>query len=127
MRPLWGSLLICVAVAAATAAPLPSPARAEVDRLMWKLEASGCDFYRNGSWHMGAEAKAHLLRKLSYLEDKNLVQTTEQFIELAASTSSTTGQVYLVKCGAGSPVQSRVWLLSQLQAMRTAEPAIDKR
>jgi hypothetical protein len=122
MRPLWGGLLICVAAAAAAAAPLPPPARAEVDRLMSKLEASGCDFYRNGSWHTGAQAKAHLLRKLGYLEDKNLVQTTEQFIELAASTSSVSGQPYLVRCGSGAPVQSGVWLRFELGALRTAGP-----
>jgi hypothetical protein len=123
MRPLWGGLLIWVAVAAATAAPLPPPARAEVDRLMSKLEASGCDFYRNGSWHTGAEAKAHLLRKLSYLEDKNLVQTTEQFIELAASTSSISGQPYLVRCRDAPPVQSGAWLQAELRLLRTAGPA----
>lgn len=120
MQPLWGSLLICVAVTAVTAAPLPPPARAEVDRLMSKLEASGCDFNRNGSWYTGAEAKGHLLRKLSYLEDRNLVQTTEQFIELAASASSVSGQPYLVRCGNGAPVQSSAWLQSELRVLRTA-------
>ena len=68
----------------------------------------------------GAEAKSHLLTKLKHLEDRGAVQSTEQFIELAASRSSMTGQPYLVKCGNGAPVQSATWLLSQLQDMRTA-------
>ena len=86
---------------------------------MSRLEASNCEFNRNGTWYPAAEAKSHLLRKLKYLEDRGLVQSTEQFIERAASTSSTTGQPYLVKCGNRAPVQSGTWLLSQLQAMRS--------
>jgi Family of unknown function (DUF5329) len=48
------------------------------------------------------------------------VETTEQFIERAASSSSTTGQPYRVQCGNSAPVQSGTWLLSQLQAMRAS-------
>ena len=87
---------------------------------MSRLEASGCEFNRNGTWHTAAEAKLHLLSKLKYLEDRGAVQSTEQFIDLAASSSSTTGQAYLVKCGNGAPVQSGTWLLTQLQVMRSA-------
>ncbi len=88
-------LLTCVAIATtAAAAPLSPAARAEIDALMSKLEASGCEFNRNGNWYPGTEAKSHLLRKLKYLEDKGMVQSTEQFIELAASSSSMTGENY---------------------------------
>ena len=72
---------------AATATPLPPAARAEVDALLARLQSSGCEFNRNGSWHSGAEAKAHLLKKLDYLEGKNLVTTAEQFIARGASGS----------------------------------------
>ena len=87
---------------------------------MARLEASACEFNRNGTWHKATEAKSHLLRKLKYLEDSGAVQSTEQFIELAASESSMTGQPYLVRCGNGAPVQSGAWLRSQLQVMRSA-------
>ncbi len=117
-------LLSCVVVAAATAAPLSPATRAEIDALMSKLEASGCEFNRNGAWYSGKEAKAHLLRKLKYLEDKGMVQSTEQFIELAASASSTSGQPYLVRCGDAIPIQSGTWLLSQMRAMRSTAPAM---
>jgi hypothetical protein len=60
------------------------------------------------------------LRKLKYLEDRGMVQSAEQFIERAASRSSTTGQPYLVQCRSGAPVQSGTWLLSELQAMRAS-------
>ncbi len=118
-------LLTGVAIATtAAAAPLSPAARAEIDALMSKLEASGCEFNRNGNWYSGTEAKSHLLRKLKYLEDKGMVQSTEQFIELAASASSMTGQPYLVRCGNGIPIQSGTWLLSQVRAMRSAAPAM---
>jgi hypothetical protein len=45
----------------AGAGPTPMTVRAEVDALLGKLESSGCQFNRNGSWHSAAEAKAHLL------------------------------------------------------------------
>ena len=124
MRRILTTLLACAIVAGAAAAPLSPAARAEIDVLMSKLEASGCEFNRNGNWYSGAEARLHLLRKLKYFEDKGLVQSTEQFIELAASSSSVTGKPYLVRCGDGVPVQTRNWLLSQLQIMRTAEARV---
>lgn len=120
MQRLLLFLLACSFVAVGTAAPLALAARTEIDGLMSRLEASACEFNRNGTWHTATEAKSHLLRKLKYLEDRGVVQTAEQFIELAASSSSTTGQPYLVKCGNGAPVQSGTWLRSQLQAMRTS-------
>ncbi len=86
---------------------------------MSRLEASACEFNRNGSWHTTADAKSHLMRKLKYLEDRGAVQSTEQFIELAASGSSMTGKPYLVKCGKEAPVSSATWLRGQLQLMRS--------
>jgi hypothetical protein len=111
---LAGLALVCVAQAGA----LTPAARVEIDVLLKRLETSGCQFNRNGSWYPGPEARAHLQRKLEYLENKGLVETTEQFIERGASRSSMTGRAYLVKCGTGPPVESRVWLTRQLQAMR---------
>lgn len=100
------------------AAPVAAPVRSEIDALLSTMQASRCEFSRNGSWFAAPEAKAHLLKKLDYLEGKNAVQTTEQFIELAAASSSTSGQPYLVKCGTAAPVQSRQWLLMQLKLLR---------
>src|SRR5512144_799088 len=119
MRRLLTILLTCTVAAAAGAAPLSPAVRTEIDGLLSKLETSGCEFNRNGTWYSAAEAKSHLLRKLKYLEDKGMVRSTEQFIELAATSSSMSGEPYLVRCGNGVPVQSRMWLLSQVQAMRS--------
>jgi hypothetical protein len=113
-------LLAWLSATVAFAAP-PAPAgQTEIDGLLGRLEASGCEFNRNGSWYPAAEAKTHLLRKLNYLQDRGIVQTTEQFIERAASGSSMSGQPYLVKCGSGVPIESGKWLRSQMQEMRSA-------
>jgi hypothetical protein len=61
-----------------------------------------------------------LLRKLEYIEDIGAVQTTEQFIELAASSRSTTDQPCGVERGNGAPVQSGGRLSSHLQVMGSA-------
>lgn len=82
------------------------------------LQAPGCQFYRNGSWHSGTEAQAHLRRKLEHIEDKNRVRTTEDFINRAASASSSSGEPYRVRCGASPAVESKVWLQDQLKAIR---------
>ncbi|MCZ8014467.1 MAG: DUF5329 domain-containing protein [Limnobacter sp.] len=102
----------------ATAAPTSAPVRAEIEALLTKLQASGCQFNRNGSWYTGSEAKAHLLRKLEYVEGKGTVQSTEHFIELAASKSSFSGRSYQVRCGGQAPVASQVWLIQQLAVVR---------
>ena len=120
MKRLLLVLLTVTFAAAGNAASLSPTAKAEIDGLLSRLEASSCTFNRNGTWYPATEARSHLLRKLKYLEDRGAVQSTEQFIERAASSSSTTGQPYLVQCGNSSPVQSGTWLLSQLQAMRAS-------
>jgi hypothetical protein len=119
MRRLLVFLLASAFVAAGSAATLAPVARTEIDTLMARLEASGCEFNRNGTWHAAADAKSHLLRKLKYLEDRGSVETTEQFIELAASGSSMTGKPYLVKCGNAAAQESATWLRAQLQLMRS--------
>lgn len=109
--------------AAGFAAPVTPAVRAEVDAMLARLAASGCGFNRNGSWHTAAEARAHLLGKLEYLEGKDLIQTTEQFIERAASGSSVSGKPYLVKCGNAAPVESRLWLATELKVIRASGKA----
>ena len=120
MKRLLLFLLTGTITLAGNAASLSPAARTEIDALLSRLEASACTFNRNGTWYPATEAKSHLLRKLKVLEDRGTVQSTEQFIERAASSSSTTGQPYLVQCGSGAPVQSGTWLRSELQGMRAS-------
>lgn len=119
---LAATALLCASQAAAD--PMAPPIRAEIEALLTLLEVSACEFNRNGSWYSAREAKAHLLRKLEYLEKKNAVAKTEQFIELGASTSSLSGKPYLVKCPDADPVASSEWLLAQLKAIRSIQPGL---
>jgi hypothetical protein len=124
-RRAWARWPVLVVVlsgvwGAAFAGPTPAPVRAEIDAMLNRLETSGCQFLRNGSWHDGARAKAHLLDKLAYIEKRGTVQSAEQFIELAASRSSLSGRPYQVRCGGQAPVESRRWLGEQLTALRGA-------
>jgi hypothetical protein len=114
--------LACTLASAAFAGPTPAPVRAEIDALLARLQAPGCQFNRNGSWYSGPEARSHLLRKLEAIEGRVTVQSTEQFIQLAASGSSVSGKPYLVRCGAVAPVESRKWLTDQLVLVRSAAP-----
>ncbi|MFY9510493.1 MAG: DUF5329 domain-containing protein [Rubrivivax sp.] len=113
---LTGLLGTLSAVQAATAPEV----RAEVDRLLSRLRSAGCRFNRNGSWYSGDDAVQHLSRKRAYLEDKGALQSTEDFIQQAASQSSVSGRPYLVQCGDAAPVQAGSWLREQLAAMRKA-------
>ena len=87
------------------------------------LSTSGCQFQRNGDWHDATEARAHLQRKYDYLLKKDKVDTTEQFIQRAASQSSVSGQAYRVKC-AGKEQHAADWFGGQLRKIRsTGKPA----
>jgi len=113
-------ILVTLATAASPtfAADLPATSRAEIDALLNRLGASGCQFNRNGSWYSSADAKAHLAKKLNYLMEKNKLDGTEQFIKLAASSSSMSGTPYQVRCGDSQPVASQTWLTTELQTIR---------
>ena len=100
------------------AASLPPASRAEIEGLLSRLAASGCQFKRNGSWHNAEEAQAHLRRKLDYLEGRGWVGSTEQFIERAATKSSLSGKPYQVQCSNEAPVTSSQWLHTELHALR---------
>jgi hypothetical protein len=113
------AMLLCLLATAALADATPAPVRAEIDVLLARLENSGCEFDRNGTWASGAQAKDHLLRKLSYLEGETTLKSTEQFIDLAASSSSVSGKPYQVKCGNDAPVESRQWLGRELATIRS--------
>lgn len=112
------ALGLLISAAWAQGADLTPAARGEIDALLTRLAASGCEFQRNGSWHAGEQARAHLLRKLDYLLDHDAVASPEQFIERAATRSSVSGRPYQVRCGATPPVESGTWLAGQLRALR---------
>ena len=102
----------------ATAAPSGTTQR-EITGLMQALETSGCRFQRNGTWYDAVAARGHLQRKYDYLLKRDMVDSSEQFIERAASRSSMSGKAYKVSC-TGTPEQdASAWFLQQLRRLRT--------
>ncbi len=95
-------------------------AKREISHLFHYLEQSGCEFQRNGTWHGAGKAAGHLKKKYVYLLAKELVPTTEAFIERAASKSSLTGRTYRVRCAGSPAMESRVWFAAEL--LRTRKP-----
>jgi hypothetical protein len=97
----------------------PTPeAQLEIAHLFSYLQASGCQFYRNGTWYGSSEAVSHLNRKYQYLLGKGLVASAEDFIEKAASESSMSGRAYRVRCGSGPAVNSADWFRVELERYR---------
>jgi hypothetical protein len=123
MKKLAAALLLALPVAA-LAQPvvpgIPAPAQAEIDHLFDYISHSSCQFNRNGSWHDMVAAKAHVNTKYEYLKERGKIDSTESFIENAASRSSFSGKDYLVQCGASQPVPSATWLKSELARYRKA-------
>lgn len=115
-------LTLLVAGTACSAAELSAASRSEIDALLDRLGTSGCQFNRNGTWYGSAKAKSHLARKLDYLIDKKLVENPEQFIALAGTKSSRSGEAYLVKCGNEAAVPSATWLTAALLELRKTNP-----
>jgi len=95
-----------------------SATRIEITHLLAHLEHSGCEFERNGSWHGGKKAAAHLQKKYAYLLNKELVPTADAFIDRAASKSSVSGKPYRVRCADQRIVESRSWFTSELASWR---------
>ncbi len=116
MGPLLMLGLSCGAVARAEP---PASVQAEVNFLLGYVEGSGCAFYRNGTWHDSKEAQAHMRDKYTWLVARNLISTTEAFIERAATQSSFTGLAYKVKCNGGPTITSNQWLRDELTVMRS--------
>lgn len=61
----------------------------------------------------------HLQKKLDYLERKDLVASSEDFIERAATQSSLSGKPYQVRC-ATQTRNSADWLNQELRRLRQA-------
>jgi len=121
-RSIFGGLLIAALLGLPAArADTPVKVQNEVSFLLGYITGSGCEFYRNGDWYNARKAVAHLRDKYKYLNDRNLVSTTEQFIERAASESSFSGKPYQIRCNGGASVTSQQWLTEKLADLRAAQ------
>lgn len=114
-------LLICALLFSVSAVAEISPnTKQEISHLFTHLKTSGCEFNRNGTWYNADKATEHLNQKYEYLLGKNLISTTEDFIERAASESSMSHKAYVVKCGE-KETKSADWFKGELAKFRTSK------
>jgi hypothetical protein len=121
-RSISGGLLVAALMwLPAAHADAPVKVQNEVNFLLGAMSGSGCEFYRNGDWYNARKAVEHMRDKYRYLIDRNLINTTEQFIERAASESSFSGKPYQIRCNGGAAVASHQWLSEKLVELRAAQ------
>lgn len=109
------ALFILLLPGCEAAANMTEASKQEITHLLDYIGNSECSFIRNGTTHSGARAREHIQRKYTYIN--NRIDTTEQFIQHAATQSSITKSKYLVRCndvttGTGS------WLEQELKEYR---------
>lgn len=111
---LVATILLGIAPPAPTYAVTES--REEIAHLLNFVASSPCTFIRNGMAYPAAEARVHLERKYAALKDR--IRTAEDFINLAASRSSVSGEPYRVRCHPGGEQETSAWLRSELLRFR---------
>ena len=99
--------------AAAMAAKRPPAEQKKIDWLIEQVGQTDAVFIRNGTSYDAAKAVSHLKFKLFMAGSR--VQTVKDFVEGVASSSSETGQPYLIHLrGAAAPVPMHDWLTGKL-------------
>ena len=99
-----------------SAADVPDADRHEVRHLLEYLRASDCVMERNGERHPAEDAYAHVKMKYEHFRDE--IETSEEFIEYAATKSTMSGKYYQVICPGDPPARTRDWLLDELRRYR---------
>lgn len=119
-RRLLCLALLCSAVPAVELPAAAAPMQQEVEELLQAIERSGCEFYRNGSWHSGAETRRHLARKYEEVRRTQTLTSAEDFIDGVATRSSASGLLYRVRCPGAAELPSGQWLHALLERQRRA-------
>lgn len=117
VRRVFAAAFAAVVCSHVVAAPSEAT-KTEIGHLFDQLRTSGCKFNRNGKWHSAQAASEHLQTKYDYLLKRNMVPSTEAFIERGAAGSSASGKPYQVQCGTAAPVDSAAWFSAELSRFR---------
>lgn len=112
------ALGLAIVPAARAEPPAVAAVRQEIAYLLRYIGESGCEFERNGAWSDAKAAEAHVRRKYDYLARWGRIDTTQDFIDKAATGSSLSGQPYQVKCADNLPLPSSAWLGKALSRYR---------
>jgi hypothetical protein len=112
-----GTGLVLVPVARAEP---PAFVQQEIGYLLRYIGNSGCEFRRNGTWNNAQSAEEHVRGKYDFLVTLGRIDTTQDFIDKAATESSLSGQPYEIRCDGSLPVPSSVWLRNELARHRAS-------
>lgn len=103
-----------------------SPGLSETQKIEAMINAvdqlQDATFIRNGSPYNCHAAASHMRRKWNWQKDQ--IKTAEDFIRLAASTSSESGQPYLIRFKDGREMTSAQYLSTALKAMESPANAL---
>ena len=90
--------------------------QSEIDHLMNYIQNSNCKFIRNGEAYRSEKALKHILKKYDHF--KAQIKTAEEFIDLCATKSILSNQLYKIECPDQEWVESKYWLLEELKRFR---------
>lgn len=98
-------------------ADVPAEQVEEINHLLDFIRNSDCIMERNGSRHSTIDAIEHILKKYDYYRDE--INNTEDFIRLAATKSTISGEYYKVNCQDEKSFRTQDWLMSELKRYRS--------
>jgi hypothetical protein len=117
---LLAALLLAALPGAGEAAKRPPAEQKKIDWLIDQVGQSKATFIRNGTGYDSAKAVSHLKFKLFMAGSR--VQTVKDFVEGVASSSSETGNSYLIRLpGAAAPTPMHDWLTAKLAEYEKAQ------
>jgi len=92
----------------------------KIETLLSSLrQLSGAKFIRNGREHTVDEAVAHIKKKWEL--ERTKIKTAEDFITMAGSKSSISGEPYLMRLPDGTEMKLEEWFRKQLDLMKTLD------
>ena len=111
-----GFVIACVVLVGGPVRAEPSASAAEdIQYLLNAIDRSGCEFYRNGSWHAAADARSHLASKYRAVDKRRAVPSVQDFIDWIGTRSSMTGEEYRVRCPGSDAMTSAEWFRRELE------------
>lgn len=111
--------IVFIMISTSANADVSAEQKLETSHLLNFVKDTPCKIIRNGKAYDGNGAVTHIRKKYDYFKDD--IETTEQFIELAATKSTLSGKYYTVVCGDAQPVRTKDWLLEELRNYRQRE------
>lgn len=115
-----GTITALLLAAASTAQEMPAAEKEKVEALIKHLEGlKDAKFVRNDVEY-DAQTAAKFVRG-KWEANAAGIKTAKDFVEKAASVSSTTGKPYLIRFKDGKEVKSRDYLLAELEKLQKSD------